>query len=184
MRQALQLHPDSTCPAVASIDVDIARQAPGALALTWMVTGDIARLRLPPPAAPVRADGLWRHSCFEVFARASGAAGYCEFNLAPSGAWAAYSFTGYRDGGTDLAGLAPPHFQTRVEADRLVLDATLDLGAASGLPADGPWRLGLSAVVEDIDGAISYWALAHPPGRADFHHPDCFALQVEAGGPS
>ena len=27
---------------------------------------------------------------------------------------------------------------------------------------------------------MSYWALAHPPGKPDFHHPDCFALELPA----
>jgi hypothetical protein len=39
---------------------------------------------------------------------------------------------------------------------------------------------GFSAVIADKGGRIAYWALAHPPGNADFHHKDCFALQLEA----
>ncbi len=41
-------------------------------------------------------------------------------------------------------------------------------------------RLGLSAVIEQTDGTKSYWALAHPPGKPDFHHRDCFAHQLSA----
>jgi len=33
-----------------------------------------------------------------------------------------------------------------------------------------PLHLGLSAVLEETNGRKSYWALAHPPGKADFHH--------------
>jgi len=44
----------------------------------------------------------------------------------------------------------------------------------------GPWSVGLSAVIEEIDGTKSYWALRHPPGPPDFHHPDCFALTLPA----
>jgi hypothetical protein len=40
------------------------------------------------------------------------------------------------------------------------------------------WRLGLSAIIEEASGQRSYWALAHPPGKPDFHHPDSFALEV------
>jgi hypothetical protein len=40
------------------------------------------------------------------------------------------------------------------------------------------WRLGLSAIIEEASGRRSYWALAHPPGKPDFHHPDSFALRV------
>jgi hypothetical protein len=32
-------------------------------------------------------------------------------------------------------------------------------------------------VIEETNGNKSYWALAHPPGKADFHHADCFALE-------
>src|SRR2546422_3089437 len=31
--------------------------------------------------------------------------------------------------------------------------------------------LALAAVVGDENGALSYWALKHPPGKPDFHHP-------------
>jgi hypothetical protein len=51
------------------------------------------------------------------------------------------------------------------------------------LPLDqeeGLSKLGLSAVIEEKDGTLSYWALAHPPGRADFHDPACFALELPA----
>jgi hypothetical protein len=33
--------------------------------------------------------------------------------------------------------------------------------------------------MEDAGGVLSYWALDHPAGKPDFHHPDAFALQLE-----
>ena len=47
--------------------------------------------------------------------------------------------------------------------------------------ADVVW-VALCAVVEHADGALSYWALAHPAGTPDFHHPDGFVLEVDANG--
>jgi len=41
-----------------------------------------------------------------------------------------------------------------------------------------PWRLSLSAVIEQADGRLSYWALAHPPGKPDFHRADCFTCEI------
>jgi hypothetical protein len=38
--------------------------------------------------------------------------------------------------------------------------------------------LALSAVIEDEDGVLSYWALKHPAGKPDFHHRDAFALEL------
>jgi hypothetical protein len=43
-----------------------------------------------------------------------------------------------------------------------------------------PWDYGLCAVIEERDARLSYWALAHPPGRPDFHHPACFAATLPA----
>jgi hypothetical protein len=34
-------------------------------------------------------------------------------------------------------------------------------------------------VIEEIDGALSYWALRHAPGKPDFHHRDAFALELD-----
>ena len=58
--------------------------------------------------------------------------------------------------------------------------SSLELDGLPSLPGDAPWRLGLSAVIEETTGRKSFWALAHPPGKADFHHPDCFAFELPA----
>jgi len=178
MRQALKLHPDSTCDAVTSIEVEVARPRPGQLVLHYVVSGAIGDLRLPPQGEPARSDELWQHSCFEAFVGAPPDAGYCEFNFAPSTRWAAYRFDGYRRGMRDATELKPPRIETRSADGRYELRASLD-GLAE-LPADAPWQLGLSAVIEEANGRKSYWALAHPPGKADFHHPDSFAHQLPA----
>jgi hypothetical protein len=52
------------------------------------------------------------------------------------------------------------------------------LTAILPLPGDARGPLGLSVIVEDIDGNRSFWALAHPPGAPDFHHAACFTAQV------
>src|SRR5262249_21126714 len=146
----------------------------------YVVTGDPDRLSLPPRGAPDRADELWRHTCFEAFLAGRGAATYFELNLAPSRRWAAYRFDGYRKGMQPAGGLEAPRIGLQRRPNGLELYAELDLGAMTDLPAHGPWRLGLSAVIEEADGRISYWALAHPSGKPDFHHADCFAAELVA----
>ena len=100
--------------------------------------------------------------------------GYREFNLSPSGEWAVYAFRGYRQGGELALELAPGIVVHR-SGDRLELYAEI---RAVFLPPGGSLRLGLSAVVEDAHGTLSYWALRHHPGKPDFHHTDAFALQL------
>jgi hypothetical protein len=174
MRQPLHLHPGSTCDAVAGIEAEALRCGPAGLRLHCIVTGAIGELLLPPPAVSRRQDELWQHSCFEAFVRSGPHHAYFELNFAPSGEWAAYRFDGYRAGMAD-ADLAPPKIVTRADAARFELEAEIALPVI----ADGPWQLGLSAVIEERNGRKSYWALRHPPGKADFHHPESFALQLD-----
>jgi hypothetical protein len=176
MRQVLKLHPDSRCSAVGAIAVEVTRPGPF-LVVRFLVSGVTSELVLPPPAGPLRTDGLWRHTCFEAFARAPSGSGYLELNLSPSTAWAAYRFEDYRVGMAPAEGVADPGIVVTPDGDGFDLSAAVVL---PGLPANAPWRVGFSAVIEERDGHTSYWALAHPPGRPDFHHADCFALELPA----
>ena len=157
--------------------MDVARPRAGRLVLSYVVCGAIGDLRMPPVAEPVRTDELWRHTCFEAFVGAATGGGYYEFNLAPSTQWAAYQFDNYRSGMRDAAGMRAPAIEVTSDADSFTLRAMLELGR-SDLPGDAAWRFGLSAVIEDTSGRQSYWALTHPPGTADFHHSDCFAVEL------
>jgi hypothetical protein len=173
VRLALKCHPDTPCAAVTRIEVEVARAGQGALALRYVLSGAIGDLVIPPPAAPARTDELWRRTCFEAFVRPEPGKAYYEFNHSPSTQWAAYRFSGYRDGMAP-ADIAAPHIDLTRAADRLELRAHLALPDF----ADAPWRLGLSAVIEETNGAKSYWALAHPTGRPDFHHAHGFAATL------
>ncbi len=173
MRQALKLHPASRCDSVTAIDVDVMRPRAGALLLSYELTGTIGDLRLPPVTAPARADELWRHSCFEAFIRPVGSSAYFEFNFAPSTQWAAYRFDGYRSG-MSASEMGKPRIEINSAPGQLTLQTALELSA---LPPR-PWRLSLSAVLEEANGNKSYWALAHPSGKPDFHHADCFACEI------
>jgi hypothetical protein len=57
-----------------------------------------------------------------------------------------------------------------------VLTARIELGEI----ADADWRLGLTVVVEAVDGSKSFWALEHPAGPPDFHNADCFVARLPA----
>jgi len=173
MRHTLRLHPDSRCVAATHVEADIARPRPGSLILSYVVSGRIGDLRMPPIVAAARADELWRHTCFEAFVRPSTGSAYYEFNFSPSTRWAAYQFSSYRSGMRVATEIAAPRIEVRSNAESYTLQAALELDGLSL-----PWRIGLSAALEEINGRKSYWALAHPPGKADFHHADCFALEL------
>jgi hypothetical protein len=177
-RIVLAPHPDCTSSPVVSMSAEVWRLEEGAVGIRFAVSGEIPRVRIPRPAAALRTDGLWRHTCFECFAKADAGTAYREFNFSPSGAWAAYAFSGYR---TPAA--LPPGFDPRIRvatgASRLDLEAVIPACALP--PRDAPGgmhRIALCAVVEDAYGRLTYWALRHAPGKADFHHPDAYALEI------
>ena len=173
MRHTFRLHPDSLCAAATRIDADIARPRPGGLVLSYVVSGRISDLRIPPVVAAARSDELWRHTCFEAFVRPSAGPGYYEFNFSPSTQWAAYRFSGYRSGMRVATEIGALRIEVQSTAETFTLQTTLEFDGSSS-----PLHLGLSAVLEETNGRKSYWALAHPPGKADFHHADCFALEL------
>jgi len=146
------------------------------LTLRWRITG-VGALVVPPFAGRRRSDGLWRTTCFELFVQSEGADSYCEFNFSPSEAWAAYDFTAYRTGMAERVLPRPPVCSLRGHGDMRIFDVALPTGALPPLPA----RIGIAAVIAEADGAVSHWALAHPPGKPDFHDPVGRALPLAAG---
>jgi hypothetical protein len=155
-------HPDTPCAALRAIEASVVR-AGNDLRVAYVLQGEIDRLRLPPPRA---AGALWQHTCCELFV-AQALPAYREYNFAPSGEWAAYSFGSYRNGAA--VEVPDPRIAVKRERERLELTATIQAAAR---------KIGLSAVIEEDNGSFSYWALRHPPGKPDFHHPDAFALEV------
>jgi hypothetical protein len=175
MRYSLKRHPDSLCDAVTHIDVDVMRARAGSLLLSYNVAGEMGDLRMPAAAMSARADELWHHTCFEAFLRAGPDGSYYEFNFAPSTHWAAYRFDGYRSGMRVAEEIAAPKIEVASTRERYTLRAALKLGESS---SPSRWQLGFSAVVEETNGRKSYWALAHPPSKPDFHHSDCFVAEL------
>lgn len=173
MTLQLHPHPDHPADAVKSVEVSVLSLGPHWLCLRWKVEGT-AKLVIPPFAGKGRADGLWQTTCFELFVKPEGEQGYAEFNLSPSERWAAYDFTGYRDGMADRAMPRQPDCTIRKGGNLVIFDAAIPLATLPPFP----WRTGISAVLEEEGGVRSYWALAHPDGKADFHDPACFALKL------
>jgi hypothetical protein len=184
-RRTLLVHPETACAAVKMIEVEVARPRPGTLVFTYVITGRIEALAIPPLANAARTDDLWQHTCFEAFLRNAAGECYYEFNFAPSTQWAAYRFGGYRAERRDVSEIDVPAIAVEAGADRYCLRASIEVDRLQPLSPSGEAsasgrtaRFGLAAVIEETTGYRSYWALAHPPGKPDFHHADGFTLEV------
>jgi hypothetical protein len=174
-----ELHPHPTTLPVppfavwASAERSAAFGDTATLNLWFGVSAPMNRFLVPEPAAePARRDELWRSTCFECFLREERQDAYQEWNFSPSGDWAAYDFTATRSGMGPAEVANPPYLRTE---DNLTW---WGLGATLSIPAEARFTMALSAVLEAVDGAKTYWALRHPGEQPDFHHPDCFVARL------
>jgi len=171
-KHRLVAHPDQPPSAIRSVSVEVADG--DRVTLTYAV--EPAASLVVPAHGRVRADRLWRSTCFELFVKAPGTAAYREFNFAPGAAWNAYSFSAWREGMQPLPVPHAPELSVREGPGRFALEVVLDralLGSDAAL-------VSLTTIVEEMDGTMSYWALAHAPGEPDFHQPACFAAALPA----
>lgn len=177
-RAFLTCHPQTPCALVDSIEVWVSVAPPCWLRLSYRIRGQISALRIPSRRPGERTDGLWRHTCCEAFMQISGEVGYWECNLSPSTQWALYRFSDYRTGMTPVPNAHPVVIRCHEGRNHLDLGAILDFKpfrlptGAQGL------RLGLTSVIETGEGGFSFWALSHPAGQPDFHHPAGFTLSI------
>lgn len=179
----LSSHPSTLCEAIDFIDVSVVYAHPQ-LRLEYHLVGTISKLDIPAPEEPVRTLGLWEETCCEAFLKPTGGAAYYEFNLSPSSQWAVFDFTDYRQDFRQLDVGRAPVIDCEESADGLSLRAYIDLSMLPPEMHEQNWALGLTCVVKAADGSTSYWALAHPPEKPDFHDSNCFTLTLEAASRS
>lgn len=173
IRAELTSHPLTPSRAVNSI-VATMQRGPQIIALSFVVSGQISLLVLPTQQAPSRADELWQHTCFELFARSKNASAYTEFNFSPSTQWAAYRFSAYREGMTREELHRAPTVNVWKTEDLLHFTVQLD---ARDLPSPVA-ELAVTAVIEEKSGAKSYWAIRHRTDKPDFHYGHGFVLNL------
>jgi hypothetical protein len=124
-----------------------------------------------------RADGLWQHTCFELFLRLPAGDEYLEFNFSPAGAWNAYKFDGYRAGMRPLSDVCLQYSDWQSDGKEARLEIKLEAAELSDIKA-GSMQAGLTAVLETSDQGLSYWALAHPGEKPDFHNSKGFLVRL------
>ncbi len=179
MQVSLWTHPVYSSIVPFDVLAGVERLSQTVLRFRYVVLGRIEELVIPPPGPALRADNLWRTTCFEAFLAHEDGTSYVELNFSPSSQWAAYDFLGYRAGMAQASLPAPPEIELSRHADRLEMTATLSLDISSDAAV-----LNLCAVLEERGGNLSYWASQHPGDGPDFHRRDCFMLELPAASPA
>ena len=171
----LAAHPDHPPASVTQVEARIIARDDNWLRVRWRIEGS-QRLVVPPFAGKGRADELWQTTCFELFLKPADGSAYVEINLSPSERWNAYDFVAYRWDMEERPFPREPECTMRLGSSFAIFDVAIP---GAGLP-DAECAMGLAAVIEEQGGVKSYWALAHPDAKPDFHAPACFAATLPA----
>lgn len=173
--KALTLHPSCPTGPINAASAKITATTEGC-EVEFRLSGGVDAIVMPQAGPSVRTDDLWKTTCFEIFWQPENGSYYREFNLSPSGRWAAYDFDSFREGMRDAPvqaiALSTAHGSANGEGE-LVLKAVI----ASELPT--PARVALNAIVEHQGGELQFWALAFDEGKAEFHSETCRQWKVE-----
>lgn len=172
---ALLPHPSNPPSAIQGVEAGLSIDRDGGLAAHYRCEAAGAQLRLPKPATPGPADELWRHTCCELFIAERAGSAYREFNFSPSGQWAVYDFADYRERRPFAVPVAPRiAFARHASGWSLVAEIPHSLLPVKVLATA---EISLTLVVESEEGALGYWALAHPREIPDFHDRAGFILR-------
>ncbi len=174
----LPIHP-ALATGVPVLTVEAAAWRKGsAVHLQYRIAAARPLLVMPTAGSGERRDGLWQHTCCELFLGAATGSAYLELNLSPAGDWALYHFSGYRIRTTDLTAETPT-VRTQWKGENLWVDAAIDVESWKIPWLAGQVRVGLSAVLEFDGSTRAYHALAHARDVPDFHDERgwCAALE-------
>ena len=163
-------------PAI-EITGQVARQG-NLLFIRYSVQGNIEDIRLPVRSeSPARKNDLWKATCFEFFLASRDRPEYWEINLSPSGNWNVYAMDGYRQINMREEGaFSQLPFEFTKTIKELSLDLVVNLGWL--LQPLQQLHIGITAIIQIVDGSETYWALAHPGKQADFHLKEGFVIAI------
>lgn len=129
-----------------------------------------------PSATPARKYELWKDTCFEFFLGIKNSEQYWEFNLSPTGDWNVYRFDAYRQGMQEETAFTTLPFSIQHLSDSMAI--ALDIELDKIVLANQAIEVGITTVIKDRDGEVSYWALTHQGTEADFHRRDSFIITL------
>lgn len=129
-------------------------------------------------ATPVRKDGLWQTTVFELFLAEPGGDQYLEINASPSGDWNVYSFTSERHGMKEVSQIKESPIRRFSRSDR---SAEMQIEIPCSMFAAGSIEFGATVII-DWGADKEYWALKHASDRPDFHKRASFIGRLEPRG--
>lgn len=143
---------------------------PTSLFISYKMTGNLASIDLgdedPKHARVIK---LWEKSCFELFIKNQNDS-YIEFNFSPEFEWNAFFFEKKGDALKEFVKIDKLKIDILLSKDVFQLIVEIDKGKFPTGFFEGQEHLaGITSVIKDKSGSLSYWALSHEDTRPNFH---------------
>ncbi|MBP9682586.1 MAG: hypothetical protein KBD76_14355 [Bacteriovorax sp.] len=118
---------------------------------------------------------LWEKTCFEFFLKNEESA-YVEFNFSAAFEWNCFYFKRPGEPLCEWEPMQRPDTEILLSLDHFLLFTEIKKNQFPKGFFDGEHTLcaGLTSVIQDKKGQMSYWALDHLDTRPNFHHFDSF----------
>lgn len=121
----------------------------------------------------MRADGLWKNTCFEAFFGRPNEASYWELNLSPLGKWNLYHFQEYRKPQPPTANF---DFEiTKLQTTPTQLLCQIKSKLKNKVPISS-LEVSLCAVIKTQSNETFYYSNQHGADKADFHRRQNFTI--------
>lgn len=118
---------------------------------------------------------LWEKTCFELFIK-NERNEYVEFNFSPNFEWNCFYFKKLGDPLLEWDQMASLAIDILLSADHFFLFAQIkkELFPKGFFDKKTNLTAGITSVIKEKTGSMSYWALSHADTRPNFHHFDSF----------
>lgn len=153
-----------------SIDAEL-NQNDESLFLSFSIKEGLSLVDLGSPTpSKERVIKLWEKTCFEFFLK-NAKGEYVEFNFSPNFEWNCFYFKQKGDALKEWELMNRPSTEILLSLDHyfLVAEIKKELFPAGFFDGTHDLSVGISSVIKDKKGTLSYWALSHHDTRPNFH---------------
>ncbi len=164
---------DLSLPPKIHLDVEL-NSTLSSLFISFKLTGDIKNIDLDHGTPKhERIIGLWEKTCFELFFK-NERGEYFEFNFSPVFEWNAFYFEKKGAALKEYQALDSLKLDILHSLDVFLLIAEIDKTKIPESFFKGEIMAGITSVIKETNGELSYWALSHADQKPNFHHFDSF----------
>ena len=159
---------DLTTPPHITIETEL-NTTESSVFISYKVSGELAGIDLghgePNHSRVIK---LWEKTCFELFLKTKEDS-YIEFNFSPEFEWNCFYFQKKGDTLVEYARYDSVKTDILLSLDVFHLIVELDKSKFPDGFFHGQVNAGITSVIKEKNGKITYWALSHHDTRPNFH---------------